>query len=61
MKVTMDGIECDEALLTSFQEGSHQKLVFQEKTSNSASKLANWIIVDISSIFFNLMLSLANS
>ena len=36
-KVTLEGIECHEAalarsrLLTSFQEGPHQKLVFQEK------------------------------
>ena len=32
-------------LLTSFQEGPHQKLFFQEKNQNS--KVANWIIVDI--------------
>ena len=34
-------------LLTSFQEGPHQ-CAFKEKSfQNSASKMANWIIVDI--------------
>ena len=34
-------------LLTPFQEGTHHKLLAQEKNLNSASKVANWIIVDI--------------
>ena len=37
-------------LLTPFQESPHQNCSFKEKTffpPNSASKLANWIIVDI--------------
>ena len=33
----------------------------KKKFKYSANKVANWIIVDISSIFINLMLSLANS
>ena len=34
-------------LSTPFQEGTHRKLLAQEKNLNSASKVANWIIVDI--------------
>ena len=35
-------------LLTPFQEGTHHKfLLAQEKNLNSASKVENWIIVDI--------------
>ena len=51
-------------LLTSFQEGPHQKLFFQGKNvvlfflQNSASKMANCIIVNIVNF---LMLLLANS
>ena len=33
--------------LTPLQEGTHHKLLAQEKNLNSASKVANWIIVDI--------------
>ena len=43
----MVGIECDEA---TFQEGPYQKLFYQ----NSASKVANWIIVDILMYLYNL-------
>ena len=44
-RVTVVGIECNSAtFLMSFQEGSHQKLFFQQ---NSASKMANCIIVAI--------------
>ena len=38
--MTLVGIEC---ILTSFQEGLHQKLFFR----NSGSKMPNCIIVDI--------------
>ena len=57
-KVTVVGIECNgAAFLTSFQEGPHQKLFFQEFFfQNSASKMANCIITVNS-----LMLLLANS
>ena len=34
-------------LLTPFQEGTHHKLLAQEKNLNSASKVANLIVVDI--------------
>ena len=34
-------------LLTPFQEGTHYKLLAQYKNLNSASKVANWIIVEI--------------
>ena len=34
-------------------------MLAQEKNLNSASKVANWIIVDTLSIFINLILSLA--
>ena len=55
----MVGIECNgAALLTSFQEGPHQKLFMQGFFQNSASKMANCIIVDIVNY---LMLLLANS
>ena len=43
-KVTVVWIECHDAVLTPFQEGTHQKLL---RNLNSASKIANWIIVDI--------------
>ena len=37
-------IECDDAVfLTPFQEGTHHKLLAQEKNLNSASKVANWV------------------
>ena len=48
-------------LLTPIQEGTHQKLFSQEKNLNSASKVVNWIIVDILMYLINLMLSLAKS
>ena len=34
-------------LLTPLQDGTHHKLLAQEKNLNSASKVANWIIVYI--------------
>ena len=34
-------------LLMPFQEDTHHNLLAQEKNLNSASKVANWIIVDI--------------
>ena len=40
-------IKCHDNLLTPFHEGPHQRLFSQEKNLNSASKVANWIIVDI--------------
>ena len=41
-------IECHNAsVLTPFQEGTPHKLLAQEKNLNSASMVANWIIVDI--------------
>ena len=44
----MVGIECKGAtFLTSFKEGPHQKLFFQGFFQNSASKMANYIMVDI--------------
>ena len=46
---------------TPFQEGTHYKWLAQEKNLNSASKVANWIIVDIFKYLYKLMLSLANS
>ena len=56
----MVGNECNFAtFLTSFQEGPHQKLFFQVFFQNSASKMANCIIVDI--VINYLMLLLANS
>ena len=59
LEVTIIGIECNRAsLLTSFQESSHQKLCLQVFFQNSASKMANCIIVDIVNY---LMLLLANS
>ena len=58
-KVTVVGIECYiAAFLTSFQEGPHQKLLFQGFFQHSASKMANCIIVDIVNY---LLLLLANS
>ena len=33
--------------LAPLQEGAHHKLLSQEKNLNSASNIANWIIVDI--------------
>ena len=33
--------------LTQLQEGTHHKVLAQDKNLNSASKVANWIIVDI--------------
>ena len=39
-------------LLTPFQEGTYSKLLAQEKNLNSASKVANWIIVDILKCFY---------
>ena len=50
-------IVCDDAFLTPLQGGTHHKLLAQEKNLNSASKVANWIIVDILNIFINLILS----
>ena len=42
------GIEYNGAtFLIPFQEGSHQKLFFQRFFQNSATKIANWIIVYI--------------
>ena len=40
-------IVCDNAFVTPLQEGTHHKLLAQEKNLNSASKVVNWIIVDI--------------
>ena len=41
-------IVCDNAFfLTPLQEGTHHKVLAQDKNLNSASKAANWIIVDI--------------
>ena len=49
--------------LTPLQEGTpHHKLLAQEKNLNSASKVVNWIIVDILKyLFINLILSLSIS
>ena len=56
--MTVVGIECNSAaFLTSFQEGPHQKLFFQGIFQTSASKMTNYIIVDIVNY---LMLLLAN-
>ena len=58
-KVTVVGIECNGAtFLTSFQEGPHQELFFQEIFQTSASKMTNYNIVNIVNY---LMLLLANS
>ena len=58
-KVTVVGIECNgAAFLTSFQEGPHQKLFLQGIFQTSASKMTNYIIVDIVNYH---MLLLANS
>ena len=47
-KVTMVVFKCNGAtFLTSFQEGSHQNCSFKDFIQNSASKMANCIIVDI--------------
>ena len=46
-KVTVVWIECHDRLLTTFQDGTHHKLLAQENYLNSASKVANWNIVDI--------------
>ena len=57
----MVGIECNgggATFLTSFQEGPHQKLFFQFFFQNSASIMANCIIVDLFNYVF---LLLANS
>ena len=55
----MVGIECNgAAFLTSFQQGPHQKLLFQGFFQHSASKMANCFIVDIVNY---LMLLQANS
>ena len=50
-------------LLTLFQEGPHQKLLFQGKIffQNSASKMANCIIVDIVNYLLLLLATLSNS
>ena len=57
--MTVVGIGCNgAAFLTSFQEGPNQKLFFQGFFQNSASKMANCIIVVILNY---LMLLLANS
>ena len=40
---------------------STSEIVLSRKNLNPASKVANWIIVDTSSIFVNFMLSLVNS
>ena len=48
--------------LTPLQEGTHHKLLAQEKNLNSAGKVVNWIIVDILKyLFINLILSLSIS
>ena len=58
-KVTVVGIEyIGSALLTSFQEVQHQKLFYQGIFQTSASKMTNYIIVDIVNYH---MLLLANS
>ena len=44
-------IVCDDAFFTPLQEDTHHKLLAQEKNLNSASKVANWIIVDILKYF----------
>ena len=56
--MTVVGIDDGATFLTSFQEGPHQKLFFRGFFQNSASKIANCIIVDIVNY---LMLLLANS
>ena len=45
------------AFLTSFQEESHQKLFCQGFSQNSASKMANCIIVDIVNSLFGKFLA----
>ena len=46
--VTVAWIVYDDAFfLTLLQESTHHKVLAQDKNLNSASKVANWIIVDI--------------
>ena len=48
-------LECDFGMdsvrrclfFNAIQEGTHHKVLAQDKNLNSASKVANWIIVDI--------------
>ena len=57
--VTLVGIECNvDTCLTSFKEGPHTELFFQGIFQTSASKMTNYIIVDIVNY---LMWLLANS
>ena len=60
LKVTMVGIEYDDAAFQHHFKKVHTRNCSSKKSvyQNSASKVANWIIVDI---FISLMLSLANS
>ena len=48
-------------LLTSLQEGPHQKMFFQKKIQNSATKMANCIIVDIVKYILLLLTTLSSS
>ena len=47
--MTVVWIVCGDAFVTPLQEGTHHKLLAQEKNLNFASKVVNWIIhvVDI--------------
>ena len=56
-------IVCDDAFFVMpLQEGTHHKLLAQDKNLNSASKVANWIVVDILKyLYLPLLISLANS
>ena len=53
--MTVVGIECN--VLTSFQEGPHQ-LFFQGFFQNSASKMANCIIIDIVNYYWQTLSNL---
>ena len=48
-KVTVAGVDATMPPFNVISESTHQKLLSQEKifSQNSASKVANWIIVDI--------------
>ena len=46
--MTVVGIECNVAtFLTSIQEGTHPEWFFQEIFQTSASKVTNYIVIDI--------------
>ena len=46
-KVTVVWIKCTMPSFNAIPEGTYHKFLAQEKNLNSASKVANWIIVDI--------------